>query len=104
MTNNEIVIKTIKALKERDILTLEKLAIENFELVSFLIDNENKIMLDEYKAGTLLNQRYITAIRVIINSKIKDLRNNTVKELSKHLNNWNSYNKIFILSDVKYKE
>lgn len=104
MDNREIIIKTIKALKENNRLELERLAIENFELVTFLIDNEDKIMLDEYKAGSLLDRRFITAIRIIINDKIKDLRNNTVKELNKYLNNWNRYNKIFILSNVKYKE
>ena len=104
MTNNEIAIKTIKALKENNRMELEKLAIENFELVTFIIDNEQYLTLDSFRCGTLLNLRYITVIRITINNKIKDLRNNITKELNKYLSGcWNSHCKHFLLNDTKYK-
>lgn len=98
ISNKEIVIKTIEAMKKGDRATLELLAVANCELVCKIIDLSDLLIYHEYNCGTLAQPIRNKVIYINHNNKQLDKRNPIIKELDSFLGCYDRVTKYFILS------
>lgn len=109
MSNNELFIEIIGAIREDDREKLVELSEKNSELVAFAIANLGTFKLETYKCGTLAQPVMLTVLYVPKNDKDcrrknrLDARSNDIKYMMTLFDNWNGYHKHFVLKEEKIR-